>query len=360
MRAMRLASLKEPISLRAGIGRILRLEIVFAAVGVLFPPSSSCGGDKNSSPSTGSPVWIPSLTQPPNRVSDDLALGLRARKLLLQDAVLAGQTLGVSVRNRVAMVWGVVSSPIMALRAETCLRGLPGLAAVRSELSIEPQPERSGEGCMSPGSPAQLPPSRRVQGRLVHRVEEQAPAPSQEFRWRPAGRRESERVPVHSRAGSLQAERSAEKPAVESLPGFPSSDGAPRSSGPKNVLPSRLGTAVAVPVMPALVLPVLPAEGDSARPGLPAPPGGPQTASLLVKRIEALRLADDRFRGIRAEVRGDVVCLRGMVYSWDHLYELARSLSGLPGVRRVLFEEVRAESPGENRGHQTPVRRLGS
>ena len=42
------------------------------------------------------------------------------------------------------------------------------------------------------------------------------------------------------------------------------------------------------------------------------------------------------------EVRGDTVYLRGTVYRWEHLFELARSASRLPGVRQVLFDEMRA------------------
>jgi hypothetical protein len=83
---------------------------------------------------------------------------------------------------------------------------------------------------------------------------------------------------------------------------------------------------------------------NSARRGPPPSPPDPQSTTALVKRIEALRLGDDRFLGVEALVQGDVVYLRGTVYSWDHLFELARSIAQLPGIRRVLFEEVRAES----------------
>jgi hypothetical protein len=39
-----------------------------------------------------------------------------------------------------------------------------------------------------------------------------------------------------------------------------------------------------------------------------------------------------------------VVYLRGNAFLWEHVYELARSISRLPGVERVVLEKVHAES----------------
>jgi len=95
--------------------------------------------------------------------------------------------------------------------------------------------------------------------------------------------------------------------------------------------------------MPAMSLPMTPPAANSARATLPSLPAGSQTASGLAQAVEALRRADDRFRGVRVEVRADTVYLRGTVYRWEHLFELARSTSRLPGVRHVRFDEMRAE-----------------
>jgi len=78
-------------------------------------------------------------------------------------------------------------------------------------------------------------------------------------------------------------------------------------------------------------------------PVMPLPLTGSRTTSGLAQAVEALRVADDRFRGVRVEVRGDTVYLRGTVYCWEHLFELARAASRLPGVRQVFFDEIRAE-----------------
>jgi osmotically-inducible protein OsmY len=291
-------------------------------------------------------IWLPSPGQPQNRVSDDLVLALRARHALLQDEVLAGQTVGVTVRNRVAILWGAVSSTSIALRAENCIRNLPGLIAIRSELAIDPS-ARSPHDPALPGSKVPLPPSRQVQAELAHRRSEQASPPGQEFRWRPAGGKGPDQIPAQSRDDPLGSERLAEKSGAESLPGFPSPDSTwvPRLSTSPSVIPAPLRNENTALLLPALVLPARPAVADPARPSVNFQPASSQTTPRLVRRIEALRLADDRFYRLRAQVRGDVVYLRGTVYCWDQLFELAESIARLPGVRRVLFEDVQAESP---------------
>lgn len=99
--------------------------------------------------------------------------------------------------------------------------------------------------------------------------------------------------------------------------------------------------------MPAIILPSAPVVDGAKR--LPGAAVSPHSISNLAQAVEAVRLADDRFRGVRTEVRGDAVYLGGTVYRWEHLFELARSVSRLSGVRRVLFEDVRAESPVSDR-----------
>jgi hypothetical protein len=94
--------------------------------------------------------------------------------------------------------------------------------------------------------------------------------------------------------------------------------------------------------MPTIILPSVPPAEDTPQ---SARPSSPQNKDSLVQAIEALRFADQRFWGIRAEARRDSVYLCGVVDRWDHLFEFARAVARLPGVRQVLFEEVRAESP---------------
>ncbi|HLJ96230.1 MAG TPA: hypothetical protein VKU02_23855 [Gemmataceae bacterium] len=91
--------------------------------------------------------------------------------------------------------------------------------------------------------------------------------------------------------------------------------------------------------MPAITLPADPARA------LPAPSSAvAQAPSGLSQAIEALRLEDDRFRGVRVEVLGETVTVHGTVACWEHLFELASSIARVPGVRQVRFGYVRAES----------------
>jgi hypothetical protein len=277
-------------------------------------------------------VWLPA--QAVNGVSEDLELAARARKLLLQSELLAGQTVGVRVRNRVATLWGTVSSASAALGAEECLNTLPGLTVIHSELSIDvsagPQTDRytvRGSQSGASGAQPQSPEARPVQGALVHRKEE---TPSHEFTWRPAGRKRSGMVPLPTMERLTETGATPDKPAAAALPGFPAQDStwSPTETAARKVPQFRSKGEELGPAMPVVVLPAAPAA-----------------ASSLAQAVEALRLADDRFRLVRAEVQGDTVYLRGTVYRWDHLFELARSISHLPGVRRVLFEGVRECSP---------------
>ena len=66
----------------------------------------------------------------------DLVLTIEARRRLLKDRELAPFNVGVRVRDRVALLWGAVPSAELALKAETCVRGMFELVEVRSELFV--------------------------------------------------------------------------------------------------------------------------------------------------------------------------------------------------------------------------------
>ena len=64
----------------------------------------------------------------------------------------------------------------------------------------------------------------------------------------------------------------------------------------------------------------------------------------MLQAAEALRLSDSRYRNLQLEVRGGIIYLRGNAFRWDHVYELARAISNLPGVERVVLEKIDADS----------------
>jgi hypothetical protein len=85
----------------------------------------------------------------------DLWQTVRARKLLLEDPLLAPLNVGVKVTNRVAVLWGPIPSTQLALRAEQRLRIMFELAEVRNRLTVEPTDDVAPAG--SPDMPRFLP-----------------------------------------------------------------------------------------------------------------------------------------------------------------------------------------------------------
>lgn len=72
----------------------------------------------------------------PNR---DARQTIQARKLLAEDPDLAGWNLGVTVRDRVATLWGPAPSAEVAFRAELALKTMIELSEVRNELFLSDQ-----------------------------------------------------------------------------------------------------------------------------------------------------------------------------------------------------------------------------
>jgi hypothetical protein len=115
------------------------------------------------------PTWLPSPAPPKSHVSEDLELSLRARDALFQDKVLAGQLLGISVRNGVATLWGRASSPNVARRAEdgTCAVWPPSETSCTSRM---PQLRRMGNRQRLPTPSGSRTPSVRRQPWCIERT----------------------------------------------------------------------------------------------------------------------------------------------------------------------------------------------
>ncbi len=108
------------------------------------------------------------------RTDDDMGRDLRqtmdARKLLAEEPELEAINIGVTVRNRVATLWGPVPSAEVAFRAELVLRSMFELTAVRNELFVSElvEPMRKPLRIESPPrgvpelAPPKLPPLPRV------------------------------------------------------------------------------------------------------------------------------------------------------------------------------------------------------
>ncbi|CAN5388368.1 hypothetical protein BH10PLA2_BH10PLA2_13250 [soil metagenome] len=80
--------------------------------------------------------WTPVQQSQTDRMRNDLELTLRARRLLVEDPVLARYDILVRIDDRVAELTGPVPSMDIAQLAEANLRGLTGLTSIRNRIAI--------------------------------------------------------------------------------------------------------------------------------------------------------------------------------------------------------------------------------
>jgi osmotically-inducible protein OsmY len=268
-----------PLSHRRAHPSIPRSWIALAALLLLLAGSFKASAQPAVEGTLGalqSPLTTPSPLTKTDPVLD-CRTTLRARQAVQNDPALAGIThLGVSVRSGVACLWGAVSSPEAARRAEMLVRQVPGIVDVRNEIQVQNADDplvqflrlnRAGKVARAP-SP-QWVSANRPTGLLLSRAEEPTPPPSTNV-----------------------------------------------SNGGNNI-------TLLPPI--ALVLP-------SADPD-------------LMGRINALQQSEPKFLGTVADVQSGVVRLGGFVSRWEDIMALARKVSQLPGVERVILHDVR--TPGD-------------
>jgi hypothetical protein len=308
-----------PLRLRARVSSGIVLVLVIGAP-VIWLVSKSDASD--------TPNWVPAPAQPGDYTFLDLELSLRARRALREDAALNVPNLGVAVRNRVATLWGEAPSAELARLAENRLRQVLGLTSIRNEMRIKPGADEA-----KTSSPLQrrpflaepvIPEPVRAEEFTVRRPSGRSRAPGQETFWRPR------------KAASQPAVSPLLGPFVPSFEDRPAANAAespsPPSWRPRSAQSSELGSpglSETTPVIPPRKLP------DAFA------PVAEQAGVDLAGQVEALRGKDQRFEGIRPEIKGGVIYLRGSASRWQDVYDLARSLSLLPGVERVILEDVR-------------------
>lgn len=216
---------------------------------------------------------------------DDYRLSLQARQAVLGDSALEPFSLGVSVKRRIAMVWGAVPDKKLAERALDRIRKVPGIAEVIDRIAIEdplPSPIPSREWPRPPAPP-----------------EPNAPSPPPE-------------------TPRLQAPR----------PNYAAPPAAPKS-----------GSTVKLPnaSVPATWSPASRYEGNPAKAGTPSSKSPPAFADVARVVAELCR-ASVRYRYVRTDVTDGVVRLRGSVVRGEDLFTLAQAIGRLPGVTRVVVE----------------------
>jgi hypothetical protein len=225
----------------------------------------------------------------------DTYLMLQARRALLLDPDLAPLNLGVSVRGGVATLWGTAPSADLAREAAAVLRQLPDLAEVRNDLEVD--------------------------SFLTVDMEPPPPPPLRRPHSQPEALAATDRLGPTPGALAGRADRGPAPGVARPLP---------------RGVPTPPGDSV------SLLAPV-PLSGQPS----PAPP--PVTASpglTLAQRVVQLRDQQARWHRVQVEVRDRAVFLHGVVARGEDLMDLARAVSRLPGVERVVLGNVQVAPPG--------------
>lgn len=222
-------------------------------------------------------------------IAPDVLQTYEARKALLRDPVLGPLNLGVKVTNRVAVLWGPVPSTETAMRAVSLLEKLPGLVAVKDELDIDPDLNL----------PLYLPETLPQESRLRNKPAD-APLSSATLTTR-----------------SLEKISAKEQKIAGATPqGFP----------PVAVPPTT------IPGMPDH------REIDIVLPSLRIPTTEPETPKTPAEAIAALQ-QDSRFARIQVRLDAGLVTLSADADQAPLLYELARRISAIAGIDRVVVQE---------------------
>jgi len=272
---------------------------------------------------TDAPAWTPARFQSVDATLQDLELTLRARKAILQDDKLAALNLGVTVRGRVAILWGTVATKELSARAEDFLRPVVGLQGIRNELRIDGNGQPPVAGGPRQPTPLAEPVPNPPLASGVRPPPPQWAASGQQQVWRPV----------------LDGTANVRVPGAADMPGYSGATAGdarpalvPESPKPDSAMPSARPRDPAQPT------------GRANRPLALAPPVPPpeqdHRTNSLARIVESIRLRDRRFQPVQAQVLGSIVTLRGTADCRDCLFELAQIVSRVAGVERVVVEEV--------------------
>jgi hypothetical protein len=136
--------------------------------------------------------WTPVQQTQTERMRNDLELTLRARRLLVEDPVLARYDIQVRIDDRVAELTGPVPSTEIAQLAEISLRHLTGLASIRNRIAIHAPVADARKPGESARGDWNLPPAGFSESAGTQQLAARYSAVSSEptFAWRPVRRTE--------------------------------------------------------------------------------------------------------------------------------------------------------------------------
>lgn len=234
----------------------------------------------------GDSVWTPTRpVRQPDPFSADARLELKAEQWIAKDSVVADLEIGVTAHDCVITVWGPVATAEQARHAEQRLRQLEGVAEVVNDIHVRTPEE------------ARLLADPPVQAAVP-------PAPAPPLALTPPPVIVAQHAPVESGWSS----------ALMNSP-IPPPPAAPETRNETALKPS---VQLLAPQPIANVAAALPA---------------------LVDRV--LR-GSERFSAVRAQISGGVVRLHGTVRDAGDVFTLARLVSQVPGVERVVLDGLTA------------------
>ena len=208
----------------------------------------------------------------------DITHTIEARRILMEEPELADLNIGVTVRNRVATLWGPVPSAENAFRAELCLRTMIELAEVRSELFVSDQLE-----------------DRRPPIKMI----------------RPAPLMLPDRLPP--------------KLPMERGPVYPM----PELQVPQELSEIKPKAAAAIKVVRPDASPV-PMLGESQ------PDNMTQAERALAAAVRTVLQGKTAYREVQFAVKDGRVYLKAAAINTDVLHEVARAVARLPNVEGVI------------------------
>ncbi len=234
--------------------------------------------------------------------SRDLWQSMQARKLLQKDPELAAFNVGVSVRDRVAILWGSVPLAELSFKAELCLRTMTELAEIRNQLEVMEEAGTAPRSGARPAAPLFLP--------------EHAPPPLPKI----------PRLPSLAPAALLGMDTVGKPPAVPTAQPKPRVEktapttqlGAPQLGAPQFGAPQ-----FGLKIEPAPV--VVPARGEAD--------------TKLEKAVQSLLQSEPSHRQIPVAVREGRVYLRSSGHDSETVQQAARRVAQLPGVAGVVLVE---------------------
>jgi BON domain len=229
----------------------------------------------------------PLTVQLPEQTPRDWVLTSAAKRALQNDEQLVRLSLGVSVNNKVATIWGTLPSKEMGTRAEETLKKIKGIAAVINEcriVAVDPVPQAVADA--------------------VNKARHQGDDPD-------TSAKQSFPPPL------APTSRVVAKPGYDGLPLKPNGDPPAIDPGAPNVTSPRAAV---------LLSPV-------ASDGVDAPP-------TKLSEWESARRSEIRFKDVSLVAQNGIVKINGVVPQMKDAWDLAEKLNNLAGVKQVILGDV--------------------